>query len=230
MASKRKKTAKKGQNGKAPDYIAHQLRDLAVPLDTLNIDPDNARTHGPANIQAIRDSLNRFGQRSPVVVQKQGMVVRAGNGRVEAARELGWEHIAAVVVDESSVDATAFALADNRTAELAEWDDDVLRRTLAALEADDVDPIGWDDDQLAEILGGFDPPEITEDEVPEPPGEPTSKRGQLWALGRHRVLCGDSTVDEDVASVMGGRLVGLCFTSPPYAEQRKEPTNVRILR
>src|SRR6185369_10855580 len=100
------------------DHIAPPLRSLALPIASLNLDPANARTHDEANLAAIKGSLSRFGQRLPLVVQQQGMIVRAGNGRLMAAKELGWTHVAAVVVDESEVEATAYAIADNRSGEL----------------------------------------------------------------------------------------------------------------
>ena len=98
--------------------IAAGLRFMATPVAELTLDPANPRQHDERNLQAICDSMTRFGQRLPLVVQREGMVVRAGNGRLEAARRMGWTHVAAVVVNESDAEAAAFALADNRTAEL----------------------------------------------------------------------------------------------------------------
>jgi ParB family chromosome partitioning protein len=118
-------------------HIIEPLRNLAIPIDELNPDPNNARLHPIRNIEAIKASFNKFGQRIPIVVQKQGMIVRAGNARLEAARSLGWTHVAAIVVDETDLDAIAFGIADNRAAELAEWDRDVLANLLAELQADD---------------------------------------------------------------------------------------------
>ena len=118
-------------------HIAEGLRSLAVPVDDLVHDPANARTHNERNLNAICGSLRQFGQRKPLVVQQQGMIVRAGNGTLEAARKLGWSHIAALLVDEDNVAAISFAIADNRTAELAEWDDDVLVRMLHEVEVGD---------------------------------------------------------------------------------------------
>lgn len=140
-----------------PTYIAPQLWPLAIPIDSVNLDAANARKHPEKNMAAIVASLSRFGQRAPIVVQKQGMIVRAGNGRVEAAKSLGWKSIAAVVVDESSVDATAFAIADNRTAELAEWDNDVLASLLNTMPPDDLAATGFDKDDLDELLSELTP-------------------------------------------------------------------------
>jgi len=201
----------------SPNRIAESLAPLVVPIDSVNLDEANARTHSGKNLDAIKASLTRFGQRLPIVVQEQGRIVRAGNGRVAAARALGWTEIAAVIVDESNVEAAAFAIADNRTAELGEWDDEALAQTLKALEDEDaLDGLGFDDDDLAALVGDEPPVGVVEDEIPEPPADPVTKPGDLWALGRHRVLCGDSTSKDDVARVMDGEKAPLVHADPPY--------------
>jgi DNA modification methylase len=201
-------------------YIAEPLRPLALPIADLVLDAANARRHPEKNMEAIVASLTRFGQRLPIVVQKQGMIVRAGNGRVEAAKRMGWSHIAAVVVDESAVEATAFAIADNRSAELAEWDDETLASLLNTLPEDVLGSTGFSQDDLGELMNSLTP-EVVEDEAPEPLPEPVSKTGDLWVMGEHRLLCGDSTKAEDVGRVMDGASADLCFTSPPYGNQRQ---------
>jgi DNA modification methylase len=196
-------------------YIAESLRPLAIEISKLIPDQANARKHNEKNMDAIVASLSRFGQRSPIVVQRQGMIVRAGNGRLEAAKRLSWSHIAAVIVDESSVDATAFAIADNRTAELAEWDDSVLAGLLDSLDPEDLKVTGFSEKDLELILND-QMPEPVQDEVPEPPADPITKPGDLWLLGDHRLLCGDSTKAEDVARLMDGENPRLMVTDPPY--------------
>lgn len=133
--------------------VHHELLSLLVPVGDLTLDPRNARTHGPRNLEVIRDSLQQFSQRQPIVVQKDGMIVRAGNARLTVARELGWTHIAALVCDEPEANATAYALMDNKSAELAEWDDEFLTKSL--LEIRDVD------DSLLDYVG-FEREEITQ--------------------------------------------------------------------
>ena len=197
------------------EYIAAPLRALAVPIAGLNLDAANARTHDERNIQAIAASLSRWGQRLPIVVQREGMIVRAGNGRVIAAKSLGWTHLAAVVVDESSVEATAFAIADNRTAELAGWDDETLAALLQSLPEDMRDVAGFDADDLDELLAGLTP-EVVEDEAPEPLRDAVSRTGDMWELGEHRLLCGDSTKAADVAAVLSGATPFMMVTDPPY--------------
>jgi hypothetical protein len=139
--------------------IAEPLLPLAAPIDNLTNDPDNANR---GDVAAIRKSLNVFGQRKPVVVRRTGAdahgrptgIVIAGNHTLAAATELGWDHVAAVFIDDDANTAKAYALADNRTGELASWDNEQLAATLRELGADDFDltPLGWTNDQLAELL------------------------------------------------------------------------------
>lgn len=187
-------------------------------VQKLSSDPANARKHSDRNIESIVASLRRFGQQKPIVVDKSG-VVRAGNGTLEAAKRLGWETIAVVESQLVGADMSAYAIADNRTAELAEWDDEILKATIEGLDDALREAAGFDLSELDELLKEANQ-EILEDEVPEPPVEPITKPGDLWLLGNHRLLCGDSTKTEDVKRLMAGAKADLCFTSPPYAQQR----------
>jgi len=193
-----------------------ERRDVA----SLSCDPANARTHSEANLDAIRRSLQRFGQQKPIVVDSAG-VVRAGNGTLEAARSLGWEELSVVVSDLSGDEMTAFAIADNRSAELAEWDAEVLAATLQALEEAEVpmEDTGFTAEELAEVkkaAGVASAGDVVEDEVPETPDEPITKVGDLWLLGKHRLLCGDSTKADDVERLMNGDNPNMMVTDPPY--------------
>ncbi len=134
--------------------IAQGLEHLALPIASLTPDPRNARRHSDRNLAAIVESLKRYGQRKPVVVQRQGMIVRAGNGTMVAAQALGWTHLAALIVDENDIDAQGFALADNRTAELAEWDYEELTNIIRDLHTAEVDVggLGWADFELDPML------------------------------------------------------------------------------
>ncbi len=197
----------------AASPIAPGLLALATPIDSLNPDPANARRHDRKNIDAIKASLGRWGQRLPLIVQRNGMIVRAGNGRLEAMKELGWTEAACLVVDDSDIEAVSFAIADNRTAELAEWDDDALAALLNSLPDAERLLTGFDDADLA-ALG--DPVEVVEDEAPEPPADPITKAGDLWLLGSHRLLCGDSAIKDDVERLMTGARASCVFQDPPY--------------
>mgnify|MGYP003115713114 CR=1 FL=1 len=186
-------------------------------ISELKNDPANARKHSPRNLKAIRDSLDVFGQQKPIVVDSRGVVI-AGNGTLEAARELGWGEIDVAVTDLDPAHAQAFGIADNRTAELAEWDTDVLGQLLEGMDSDLADILSIDDLELPDSIDGGEQGEgLTDpDEVPEPPEEPITQTGDLWLLGEHRLLCGDSTSAEDVGRLMDGAVAGIMITDPPY--------------
>jgi DNA modification methylase len=202
--------------------IVEQIQHLAVAIGEINFDPANARKHDQRNLEAIKASLAKFGQRTPIVVQQDGMVVRAGNGRLAAAKALGWTHIAAVVLNDDNATAAQFAIADNRTAELAEWDNETLALLLDGWDKETREAVGFTDGDIQQMLQELEPEaaEIVEDEVPAAPVEPITKAGDLWILGQHRLLCGDSTSAQDVQRLMDGAKADLCFTSPPYGQQR----------
>jgi hypothetical protein len=185
-----------------------------IKITELSLDPSNVRKHSRRNLDAIKASLRKFGQQKPIVVDAKGIVL-AGNGTLTAAQELGWTEIQIVRTELAGVEATAFAIADNRTAELAEWEEDKLSQVLQSLKVEDADLLAATGYDAAEV-DKMSKAEVTEDEVPEPPAEPITKPGDLWILGDHRLLCGDSTKAEDVGRLMAGAKADLCFTSPPY--------------
>lgn len=132
------------------DHIVKELQHLAIEVDSLVEDPENANEHDARSVEAIAASLKEFGQDQPLVVQKEGMVIRKGNGRWLAAKQLGWTHIAAVVVDESRVRAVSRALADNRSNEFSNWNDPQLLALLEEVHTESPDlvgVIGWNDDE-----------------------------------------------------------------------------------
>ncbi len=131
--------------------VAPYLKALVVPIDSLVFDPDNARLHPERNKEAIKASLLAYGQVKPLVVRKANRVVVAGNGTLEAARELGWTKIAAGFVELSEVEAAGYGLADNRSAELARWDFEVVARLDALLVSSGHGNIGWSADELAAL-------------------------------------------------------------------------------
>ena len=203
--------------------IAKQIEHLSVPIADLTPDPANARKHGQKNLDAIKASLHKFGQRKPIVVQSEGMIVRAGNGTLEAAKALGWTHLAAVVIDEDNATASQFAIADNRTGELAEWDDETLASLLDGMDDETRNLLAFDEKDMQSMLDGLQPDqmETTEDEPPPLPEKPTTKAGDIITMGDHRLMCGDCRKPEDMAALMMGATINVAFTSPPYASQRK---------
>lgn len=145
---------------RSPDPVPPPSPDMAVvslPVADLHVDPANVRRHPDRNLDAIKASLARFGQQKPIVVDSNG-VVRAGNGTLEAARALGWETIACVRTPLAGTEATAYAIADNRTSELAEWDETALAETLGSLVAEEISlaDLGFDEteyDRLFDVVG-----------------------------------------------------------------------------
>jgi DNA modification methylase len=190
-----------------------------VGIETLSPDPANVRKHGQRNMDAIKASLRRFGQQKPIVVDAKGIVL-AGNGTLAAARELGWREIQIVRTELTGSQATAFGIADNRSAELAEWDEK-LADVLASLKAEDfpLEEIGFDLDELEALK-----PEVKSDADAEPQIDKAEELrarwgvelGQVWQLGEHRITCGDSTSAEVVKRLLGDEKPHLMVTDPPY--------------
>jgi DNA modification methylase len=187
----------------------------------LSLDPANARTHSPVNLKAIQRSLTAYGQRKPIVVQERtdgGFTVRAGNGTLMAAKALGWDVLAAAVFNEPDMIATAYAIADNRTGETSDWDEDVLTPLLEAIEADvDLNLIdtGFSETDLAALLRDDEP--LPEEEALEEGDVITrAKPGDLWLLGEHRLVCGDAGDPEVVKRAFGKHRPFMMVTDPPY--------------
>lgn len=201
-----------------------------IKLKDLIPDPKNARVHSGENLDAISDSLLRFGAGRSIVIDGDG-IVRAGNGTLEAAREAGIENVTVIESDGKSLiavkrsdwsplEAAGYGIADNRAAELGAWDPDRLRETIAELQALDpqVDIVGFSEADLSELLKTEPEAELEPDEEPliEPPKVAVTKPGDVWELGDHRLLCGDSTDREAIRLLMRGELADLVFTDPPY--------------
>ena len=194
-----------------------------VLIDDLELDPNNARRHSKKNLDAIAASLERFGQRKPIVVWRNRVV--AGNGTLVAARSLGWREISVARCPDhwDELQVKAFALADNRSAELAEWDEQVLNAQLQELELAefDVEAIGFETT--------VEPEPVIEDEIPEVV-EPKAKLGQVWLLGRHRLMCADATDTTSLDLLMNKSKADMIFTDPPYnvAFQGQELSNTTV--
>jgi DNA modification methylase len=179
---------------------------------------NNARTHSPAQIQKLRSSLREFGFVNPVIIDRDYNVI-AGHGRIAAAREEGITEVPCVFVDHlTEAQKKAYILADNRMAMDAGWDEELLRVELEALEemGFDLGMTGFDEKELAEL---FPTEEAKEDDfdVDAELQKPTfTKSGDVWTLGRHRLVCGDSTKEETYAALMDGIKANLVITDPPY--------------
>mgnify|MGYP000235845278 FL=1 len=184
----------------------------------------NARQHPADQIDQIAASMQRFGFTIPMLVAEDGTII-AGHGRLMAAVQLGLAEVPVMVARGwSEEDRRLYTLADNRLAEIAEWDPEMLRIEIGELREDfgieAFDLVGFSAEDLADILpdalidttGGLTDP----DDVPEVPDTPISRPGDVWLMGKHRLLCGDSTVATDVEKVLGDVKADLCFCDPPY--------------
>jgi DNA modification methylase len=208
--------------------IAPGLTKLARPIADLSPDPANARHHDEISIDAIAASLRRFGQQKPIVVDPKGVVI-AGNGTLAAAIKLGWTHVAVANSPLEGVERVAYAIADNRIAELSRWDDGGLRQLLGALPEDLARLTGFSDGELGEMAAIEAGGQTDPDDVPAPPDEARTKPGQIWQLGNHRLMCGDSSKPEDLDKLLAGGVVHLVNTDPPYNVKVEPRSNNAIV-
>ncbi|QDU44519.1 Modification methylase DpnIIB [Symmachiella dynata] len=188
------------------------------PIARVNPYPNNPRCNDQA-IDAVAKSIEEFGFRQPVVVDQEGVII-VGHTRHKAALKLNFKKIPVHVAKElSPAQVRAYRLADNKTNELAEWDYNLLPIELSELEQSgfDLGLIGFDADELSKLLSPDGKEGLTDpDDAPAPPDEAITQLGDLWILGEHRLLCGDSTSSEDTLRVMNGEKAALVATDPPY--------------
>lgn len=188
------------------------------PINQLKPYPNNPRINDDA-VDAVAASLKEFGFRQSIVVDTDGVIV-CGHTRWKAAQKLGLDKVPVHVATDLTPDQIrAYRIADNQTATLAEWDFDLLPIELSELKAANYDLglLGFDADELARILSGEkNDGECDPDEVPLPPDEAVTQPGDLWILGDHRLLCGDSSKPSDVDRLLDGAVIHLVNTDPPY--------------
>jgi len=179
----------------------------------------NARTHSDAQVAQIAASIAEFGFTNPILAGSDGVIV-AGHGRLAAAQKLGLEMVPVVVLDHlTPTQRRALVIADNRIAENAGWDDELLAIEFAELADAGFDNLltGFTQDEIDALTPEQIPEGLTdEDAVPEVQAEPVSKLGDVWLLGKHRVMCGDSTSIDAVERLMAGQKADMVFTDPPY--------------
>jgi DNA modification methylase len=188
-----------------------------VPLAQLRPWEKNARQHSPEQIEQLRKSIREFGFTNPVLVDAQFNVI-AGHGRILAARAEGLEELPAIELRGlSETQKRALVVADNQLALNATWDDELLKLELGTLKSDgfDLNITGFTDKELKRLLSLS--PGSGADDVPEPPKHPVTRTGDLWMLGRHRVLCGDSFEPYDVERLLQKHKANMVLTDPPYA-------------
>jgi len=199
---------------------------VRVQLDQLIPAPYNPRRElrpGDPEYEALRRSITEFGLVEPLIWNRRTGRLVGGHQRLRVLRDLGVREVEVSVVDLDEQRERILNIALNRIQ--GEWDEDRLRGLLAELEeaGADLSLTGFTEAEIDDLLAELEPAEVEEtegntdpDEVPEPPAEPVTRPGDLWILGRHRLLCGDATREEDVQRLTGGRLVDMVWTDPPY--------------
>ena len=182
---------------------------------------NNARTHSQEQVNKLRGSLREFGFINPVIIDSDFNVI-AGHGRLMAAKEEGIEEVPCVLVDYlTEAQKKAYILADNRYAQDAGWDEELLRLEIEALEGMDFDVslTGFDDQEIADLFADGESTGAEDDDFDLSDALEKAafvERGDVWQVGRHRLMCGDATSPEDVATLMGGKKANLIITDPPY--------------
>jgi DNA modification methylase len=194
-------------------------------VDSLIPYVNNSRKHSDEQIAQIAASIKEFGWTNPILVDGENGII-AGHGRLMAARKLGMVEIPVIELAHlSEPQCKALIIADNKLAMNASWDDELLSLELKDLAASDYDLglLGFGEEELDALLN---PTKLTdgltdEDEVPEPPPEPVTKLGDVWILGNHRLMCGDSTSIDAVEKLVDNVKIDLCYTDPPYGINEK---------
>lgn len=218
-------TKSKTPKGPSPSNLGSRVGIEYVAPQALTLEPDNPRLHSPKQIHQIGRSIQAFGFNVPVLVTATGRVI-AGHGRVAAARSLGLSSIPVIRLEHlTAQQARAFAIADNKLTENSEWNEQLLAEQLKVLSEADLDfnleAIGFETAELDLLIQGLGPLPDGADDPADQIVEPDStisitQPGDLWSLGRHRILCGDALDECCYAKLMGGRKAAGVFTDPPY--------------
>jgi DNA modification methylase len=209
----------------------HDAHEEMWPIDGLKPHPDNARSHPEEQISLLVGSFEQYGITQPFLVDENGTIL-AGHGKYLAARRMGVEQVPVKVLRGlSEVQKRAYLIADNQIALSADWDPQKLRSELEALEKElfDLPALGFSAQELDRILFDLEPEKlVNEDDVPRPPAVTVTVPGDVVVMGRHRLLCGDSTQSESFESVLEGRLADLVFTDPPYNVNYKQKSRNQL--
>ena len=204
-----------------------------VPLSKLVPYVNNARTHSPEQLTKLRSSLREFGFINPVIIDREFNVI-AGHGRIAAAKEEGMEEVPCVFVDYlTEAQKKAYILADNRMALDAGWDEELLRIEIESLQGADFDVslTGFGEDEIADLFAGDGEKDVKDDDFDLSAALEKAafvERGDIWTVGRHRLVCGDATSAEDVAELMDGKKANLIVTDPPYNVAFKSGSGLSI--
>ncbi len=204
-----------------------------IPLGKLVPYVNNARTHSPEQLTKLRSSLREFGFINPVIIDRDFNVI-AGHGRIAAAKEEGITEVPCVFVDYlTEAQKKAYILADNRMALDAGWDEELLRIEIESLQGADFDVslTGFGEDEIADLFAGDGEKDVKDDDFDLSAALEKAafvERGDIWTVGRHRLMCGDATSAEDVSALMDGKKANLIVTDPPYNVAFKSGSGLSI--
>lgn len=205
-----------------------ELRITYKPVSDLIPYVNNSRTHSDEQVSQVAASIKEFGFTNPVLIDEQGGII-AGHGRVMAAKKLKLSRVPTITLDGlSEAQKKAYVIADNQLALNSGWDLDMLKLEIEGLEElkFDTNLLGFDDEFLDGLLEAEPEEGLTdEDAVPELPEEPTTVEGDIWILGDHRLMCGDSTSIDAVEALMSGKKADMVFTDPPYNTGMTQKSN-----
>lgn len=203
--------------------MSNKLKLVQMKIENLILYENNPRKNDGA-VEAVANSINSFGFKVPIIVDKNNVVI-CGHTRVKASKKLGMTEVPCVIADDLNEEQVkAFRLADNKVSELAEWDLDKLSEELKFIDFD-MEQFGFED---LEASMERDVLEDDFDENEELPTNPYSKKGDIFVLGKHRLMCGDSTIAEDVAKLTDSKVADMIFTDPPYNVDYEGGTGMKI--
>src|SRR3990167_11090520 len=187
-----------------------------VNTDLLQPFGKNPKKQPESQIKAIAKSIQEFSWTNPIlaIIHENKNLVIAGHARLEAAKSINLKQVPVIFLDISYEKAIAYNIADNKLAELAEWDEPLLAEILKNMDEEIVSLTGFEDNEIQRLLDSIR--EITEDEPPELGKKAIAKFGDIYQLGKHRLMCGDSTIKENVDKLMDGKKADMIFTDPPY--------------
>jgi DNA modification methylase len=225
----RRRAADGSENNETTEgRTAHVTNPIAIPEPEVRIvelkdlrpwDKNPRRGHA---VEAIARSIEQFGYLAPIIVQKRTMRILAGHGRYQALVSKGYSSAPVVMADVTDEQATQYTLADNKLGEISVWDEQLLKDIVLSLGLANTAIPGFDEAELEELLRGLqEEPAGDVDEVLEPIAEAVTQPGDLWQLGEHRLLCGDSTKEQSYKELMGEEKAALVFTDPPYGVDYK---------
>jgi len=209
--------------GQAFEESPGRLDAQTVAIDDLTPFPGNPRR---GSVAVIKESLEQNGQYRPIVVRRQTMEVLAGNHTLQAAKELGWKQIAVTLISCDDEQAKRIVLVDNRTNDLATYDESELVALLTELPS--LEGTGYDQEALDDLLDSLSPAPLLEDEVPALRKEPRTRSGDLYELGPHRLLCGDAQDPRSYERLLAGAEASLLWTDPPYGVDYEGKTRARL--